>query len=230
MEKLPIRLLAVTSYIDKDDKVADIGSDHGLLPIYLASKGLTDLYASDNKKGPFERLNSQINSSGYHEKIKTKLADGLNELPPYIDTLVIAGMGGDLIASILSLGQKHLDQIKKLIVVPHAQEAELRQVISYLGFSIQDEQVIEEDGKFYEIIYALNQPCYVCGIESTFGPVNIRKKTPAFIKKWTNEHDKISSILKQNDLPEQRKIELLDLQKRIYDVITSKGDLQDDFY
>lgn len=228
MEKLPKRLLAITEYIDINDKVGDIGSDHGLLPVYLASKGMNNLYASDNKKGPYERLSQQINLSGYHQNIQVELADGLAGLPSKIDTLVIAGMGGELIASILSHGQERLDHIKKLILVPHGQEPELRQVVSYLGFSIQDEQVIEEDGKFYEVIFALNQPCFVCGIESMFGPINIRKKTPAFIKKWTEEYNKISYLLDQNNLPEQRRVELLDLKRRIYDVITTKGDLKND--
>lgn len=228
MEKLPKRLLAVTEYIDNSDSVADIGSDHGLLPIYLAKRGVKTLYASDNKRGPYERLLAQISASGLLPKIQVSLADGLTNLPHEFDTVVIAGMGGELIASILSLGQNQLDHIKKMVLLPQGQEAELRQVISYLGFSIQDEQVIEEDGKFYELIFATNQPCFVCGIESMFGPINIRKKTPTFIEKWTEEHQKIAQILEQNSLPEIRRNELLDLKKRIYDVISSKGDLQND--
>ncbi len=225
MEKLPTRLLAITQYIDCNDHVADIGSDHGLLPLFLAEQNQAYIYASDNKKGPYERLKKELSKSA--KPVNVALSDGLFELPTNIDTLVIAGMGGELIASILSNGQEHLDHIKKLILVPHGQEQELRQVISYLGFSIQDEQVIEEDGKFYELIYALNQPCFVCGIESMFGPVNIRKKTPAFLRKWQFEHDKIAKIL-EGDLPLSRREELLDLKKRIYDVITTKGDLQND--
>ena len=228
MEKLPLRLLAVAEYIDHGDKIADIGSDHGLLPIYLAAHGHGDIYASDNKKGPYNRLQARILTSGFQDKIEVQLADGLDKLPSKIDTIVIAGMGGDLIASILSLGQDHLDHIKKLILVPHGAEPELRKVISYLGFSIQDEQVIEEDDKFYEVIYATNEPCFVCGIDSTFGPVNIRKKTPTFIKKWTEEHSKLENILQQPGIPEQRKNELNGLKKLIYDVITTKGDQQDD--
>ncbi len=228
MEKLPLRLLATIPYLHENDHIADIGSDHGLLPLYLARKGFKHLHATDNKKGPFSRLISQIESHGYSHVITSAMRDGLSDLPDDIDTLVIAGMGGELIASILSIGQVHLDHIQKLVLVPHGQEADLRQVISYLGFSIQDEQVVEEDGKFYEIIFALNQPCLVCGIESMFGPINIRKKTPTFIKKWTEEHDKISILLAQDGLPEVRRNELLDLKKRIYDVISTKGDLRDD--
>lgn len=220
---LPSRLLTITTYINPSDHVADIGSDHGLLPRYLIVKGQAFVYASDNKKGPYERLKKELEHTS---NTFVDLADGLENLPIHINTIVISGMGGDLIARILTMGQDKLEKINKLILIPQGSEQELRQIISYLGFSIQDEQVIEEDGKFYDLIYALNQPCLVCGIESMFGPVNIRKKTPTFLKKWKLEHDKIEQIL-EGDIPEKRKDELLDLKKRIYDVITTKGDLQD---
>ena len=225
MDRLPPRLLAITDYIQTNDHVADIGSDHGLLPIYLAKLGVEYIYASENKKGPYNRLKAKIQSSGYAQ-IVVDMADGLDTLPMNVDTLVIAGMGGELIAKIISQGQSHLDHLKKMILLPHGNESELRQIISYFGFSIQDEQVIEEDGKFYEVIYAMNQPCLVCGIESMFGPINIRKKTPTFIKKWKAEHDKIDDLLKDDKIPERRREELVALKKKIYDVITTKGDLQ----
>lgn len=227
MKQLPPRLHAVNEYIALEDHVADIGSDHGLLPLFLAHRGVKVIYASENKKGPYQRLKKEIDQSGFSQ-INVDFADGLEKLPHDIDTLVIAGMGGELIASILAHGQAHLEHVKKLIFVPHGNEPELRQIISYFGFTIQDEQVIEEDGKFYEIIYALNQPCLVCGFETLFGPVNIRKKTPTFIKKWTIEREKIEKILSEPSLPEQRRLELESLKKRIYDVISTKGDWQND--
>lgn len=220
--KLTPRLMAITKFIEKKDHVADIGSDHGLLPLYLAENGVQYIYASDNKKGPYERLKSEIEASG-HTTIRVDLADGLDKLPLEVDTLVIAGMGGELIAAILSKGVAHLDHLKKMILVPHGQEEELRKMLSFLGFMIQDEVVIEEDGKFYELIYATNEQGVVCGLETFFGPINIRKKSATFIKKWQAEYDKITHILK-GELPLKRRMELETLLNKIGSILPKNGD------
>lgn len=223
--KLPPRLLAITKYIESKDHVADIGADHGLLALYLAQMGVGYVYASDNKKGPYSRLKSEIERSPY-QTVRVALANGLDKLPNEVDTVIIAGMGGELISSILTKGVEHLDHIKKLVLLPHGQEEEVRKILSFLGFSIMDEQVIEEDGKFYELIYATNEHSIVCNLETFFGPINLRKKSSSFVKKWQAEYDKLSHILKGN-IPESRRIEITRMLDKISSVIPKNGEQND---
>src|SRR5690554_2779581 len=94
------RLAAIAAFISSDDIVADIGSDHGKLPLYLNELGHTYVYASENKSGPYNRLKKEIGTP-LNGQIEVALKDGLNDLPPHINTVVIAGMGGELIGEIL---------------------------------------------------------------------------------------------------------------------------------
>lgn len=211
---LPLRLLRVAQFIAQDDIVADIGSDHGKLPLYLYRKGYSYIYASENKIGPYNRLKEELKivPDGI---IYPDLADGLAKLPAHINTVVIAGMGGDLIGDILTKYPAKLENVTKLILAPNGAEQELRRIISFIGFTIIDEEVIEEKDKFYDIIVAINRPCLVCGIETMFGSVNLRKKSDAFIKKWQRiyEHNKL--LLSKMDLSVKRRDELLHEQKQI---------------
>ncbi len=215
---LSLRLAAIAALIEKGDVVADIGSDHGLLPLYLAGKGYSDLYASENKKGPYNRLKKAVNAYS-SDIIEVDLADGLEKLPARINTVVIAGMGGDLIASILSAHPHKLDSVNKLILAPNSNAQTLRRTLNFIGFSISYEEIVEEKGQFYEIIIAHNKPCHVCSIETKFGSYNLRNKSETFIKMWNDVYEQNKRLLNNENLPEVRRKEILEEQSLIENVI-----------
>lgn len=213
--KFSQRLSKISQYIQVEDHIADIGSDHGQLAIFLSrEKNVSYVYASDNKIGPFNRLKQAVNDADLSEKIFLGLQDGLNDLPAEVDTIIIAGMGGDLIAEILSKGADKLDQIKKLILSPNNSEENLRKVVTYLGFSFVDETIVFEDGHYYEIMVLANDGCMVCGLETLFGPINLIKKEPLFLQKWQEIYDKNERLLLEN-LSNERRREILYMQERI---------------
>ncbi len=213
------RLKIISQFIEPEDVVGDIGTDSGQLPIFLALHGHKYVYASDNKKGPFDNLNKKVKEANLERVIKTALRDGLDRLPKKVNTLVIAGLGGELLCEILSKGQKKLDNIKKLILAPNNSEPSVRKMLSFLGFMIIDEEVVKEGRHFYEIIVAINAACPVCNLETEFGPINIRKKTPAFKEKWKKIYLRNVALLKQDELPPHRRLEIIAEQERIKNIL-----------
>lgn len=215
------RLQAIASYLKASDVVADIGSDHGKLPRYLIGLGYPYVYASENKKGPYNRLKKELEDIK-EGLIEIALADGLDRLPATVNTVVIAGMGGELIGDILTKNPQKLEQIQKLVLAPNGGEATLRRLLSYLGFSIVAEEVVADRGKYYEIMVAHNEPCLVCGIETKFGAYNLMRKSEAFFQKWQEVYERNAKLLLNTDLTPARRSELLEEQAQIQKALTKK--------
>ncbi len=213
------RLRTIASFIEQDDVVGDIGSDHGLLPLYLLRSGHEYVFASDNKKEPYERLVAAFNNDPNGTKGELSLSDGIEKLPEKVNTLVLSGMGGQLIIDILGAHSDKLEHVEKLILAPQGNEGEVRKMISFLGFQIYDEEVVAEGGKFYEIIVAHNVPCAVCGVEVMFGPQNLRKKSPTFVAKWTEVYARNAALLENEKLDQTKRDELLATQAQIENAI-----------
>ena len=206
---LPKRLLAVARYVKNNDSVADIGSDHGYLPIYLAKNYmLKGLYASDNKKGPYRRLLKNVVDAGLENSIICDLADGLEHLPASIDTLVIAGMGGEQIIDILSNDADKLKNIKKILLIPHVQAKEVRQALNQWHFMIKAEEIVEEDGHFYSLIIAEPGEEKLRIDQAIFGPRLLEHPSAAMYQMWNEQARKLQNLLNDYTLPAQRKIQV----------------------
>ena len=107
--ELSSRLKTIASFVSEGMCVADIGTDHGYIPIYLTSEGMTDkAYAMDVNRGPLERAGENIRKEGLDGRIECILSDGMEKLPIDADSVVIAGMGGDLMEQILMGGEDRL--------------------------------------------------------------------------------------------------------------------------
>lgn len=152
--KLSPRLQAIADYIPKGTVVADIGTDHGYIPVYLVSKGISSrIIATDINVGPLENASLYINKKSYGEIIETRLGDGLKCLfPNEVDTVIIAGMGGHLIAEILEDSKDITQTIKNFILQPMVASEELRRYLYNNQFMIQDEKLAKEERKIYEIM------------------------------------------------------------------------------
>ena len=146
----------------KGDVVIDVGTDHGYLPCFLVSEGkCARAYACDIAEGPLNSARSHILESGLESKITAVLSDGLEKLDDRAaesaSDIVIAGMGGELIADILARGEMSdkLNKSARLILQPNTKVPELRRFLSEHGYSTLSETAVR-DGRFiYTVICAV---------------------------------------------------------------------------
>lgn len=153
--KLSRRLAAAAEFVREGSFVADIGTDHAYLPIYLCESGrIRGAVASDVNRGPAERAKAHVAAYGLSEKISVCLCDGLDGLESYApEDICILGMGGELIVSLLSRVPWLKTEGKRLILQPMTHPEAVRSYLLDDGFSIVDEVLVEDD-KIYQIICA----------------------------------------------------------------------------
>ena len=154
--ELSIRLKTVAEAVTPGNRVADIGTDHGYVPIYLVKNNLSPGgIAMDVNKGPLEKAKEHIRAEKLSGKIATRLGNGLAPLEPgETDTVVTAGMGGDLICKILKAKPEFLIEGKELILQPQSEWFKVRQILKEYRYQIEKEWFLKEDGKYYVIIKA----------------------------------------------------------------------------
>lgn len=156
MEELNIskRLEYIAGLVRKGSVAADIGTDHGYLPIYLAKNDIcSHIIAMDVRKGPLQKAETNIKAFGAEEKITLRLSDGLDKLEKdEADTITISGMGGRLIQSILLKGIDKLTKHTRIIVSPQSEIREFRIFLKQQGFLVLQEHMLEEENQFYPIM------------------------------------------------------------------------------
>ena len=148
--ELSNRLETIASFVTEGYVVADIGTDHGYIPIYLTSNGnCPRAYAMDVNKEPLSRAKTHIEEENAGEVVSCILSDGLHELPQDdVDSIVIAGMGGDLVVRILEQDFDKLANVKELILSPQSHLERVRHFLNDHGFRILEEEFLKEDGVF----------------------------------------------------------------------------------
>ncbi|MDD2497328.1 MAG: class I SAM-dependent methyltransferase [Desulfitobacteriaceae bacterium] len=191
--KLSSRLTAVASMVRKGSVVADIGTDHGYLPAYLISQGISPYtIASDVSQGPLNAAKEVVELLALGRKVDLRLGDGLKVLSPgEADTICIAGMGDSTIIKILAGTPDVLTEVKRLVLQPMRGTSQLRRWLMEYGWDIVDEELVFEGGLFYEIIGAQPGECCLTEAEIEVGPV-LMKKRHTLLKKFLQE--KIASL------------------------------------
>ncbi len=150
------RLLCAASMVRNGAVVADVGTDHAYLPIYLISSGnAVRAIASDINEGPLSRAEANIRRFALSDKIATRLTPGLTGIEAYAPTdILICGMGGELIASILEAAEFVKNSDICLILQPMTSARELRLWLAANGFAIEEERFAKEKEKLYVVIAA----------------------------------------------------------------------------
>lgn len=182
--KLSPRLQAVAGLVLPGEPVADIGSDHAYLPIYLVQKGLVpSAVAVEVHPGPWERAAAQVRLHRLEDKIQVRLGDGFAPLAPgEVTTAVIAGMGARTIIRILRQGQALLPTLKRLVLQPMGGVPAVRQWLHDHGFYLVDEELVLEGEQFYFILGAERGEIKpLSGWEQEFGPVLLAKRHPLLV-------------------------------------------------
>ena len=156
MTELSKRLSAIAAMVDQGARFADIGTDHGYLPIYLTEQGICpSAIAMDVKDGPLSRAESHVKEAGLEKRITLRKSDGFEALKPReADTAVIAGMGGLLMIRLLENGGETVRGMKQLLLSPQSEIGQVRRYLLEHGYRICREQMILEDGKYYVILEA----------------------------------------------------------------------------
>ncbi|MBN3556168.1 tRNA (adenine-N(1))-methyltransferase [Fictibacillus nanhaiensis] len=202
-EKLSMRLERVASYVPNDTILADIGSDHAYLPCFLGlRKVIKKGIAGEITDGPYLSAKEQVELDGLNDMIEVRKGDGLSVLHSNeAEVVTICGMGGSLITSILEKGKEKLGSAERLILQPNIGARNVRNWLLKEDWVLVEEEIIQEDGKIYEILVADrtgNQP-YTKNKEAEilFGPFLLKKQNEAFKEKWVREAKQWKTILSQ---------------------------------
>lgn len=137
--------------VTEGSRLADVGTDHGYIPISLCERGvIPSAIAMDIRKGPLLCAQENIRRYGMEDRVQTRLSDGVKKLlPGEADSVVIAGMGGNVMRRILDEGRQILASVKELILQPQSEIGAVRQYLQANGYRIVSECMIFEDGKYY---------------------------------------------------------------------------------
>ncbi len=151
------RMQKLASLVTEGNRLADVGTDHGYIPIALVQAGrIPSAIAMDVNRGPLARAEAHIREAGLATYIETRLSDGLRELGAEdADTVLIAGMGGMLILRILTEGIPHLSGVEELILQPQSDVYRVRDWLQKHGYRVETEELVEEDGKYYPMMRAV---------------------------------------------------------------------------
>ena len=198
------RLELVASFVPQGAILLDVGSDHAYLPIELVERGqIESAIAGEVVEGPYQSAVKNVEAHGLKEKIQVRLANGLAafEEADQVSVITIAGMGGRLIARILEEGLDKLANVERLILQPNNREDDLRIWLQDNGFQIVAESILEEAGKFYEILVVEAGQMKLSAIDVRFGPFLSKEVSPVFVQKWQKEAAKLELALHQ--IPEK---------------------------
>ena len=209
MTKLGKRLKTIADFVDNEAIVADVGADHGKLLLYLTEQGKISLgYGIENKSGPYQILNSNLGECP-SARLVPLFQDGISVLSDDVDTLVLAGLGGETIVSILRKGIDNLTYIKTIITDSHTSIGEVRRYLTQIGYAIGDEKLVSDRNKFYEIIKFVKteEKLSYSDFEYRHGPIII--KSPEFKNHAKRLIHKINILLKK-DLPDNIKAKMIE--------------------
>jgi len=231
VRSLPPRLAAIAALIPPGESVADIGTDHAYLPIFLIQSGKSPkVIATEVNKGPFENACIRIKALGLEKKIDLRLGDGLKVLKPGEAAIaVLAGIGGNSIIDIFEKSPEVMRTIRRLVLNPATDFGKVRKWLILHGWFIKDEDLVLEQGNFYQIIAAEKGERVQAGgygpLALEIGPKIIEKKHPLlgkYLAKKLKEYNSIQKGLEISDRRESRERlkyikKLTDEMEKIYD-------------
>lgn len=174
------RLKAAIKLVDIGANVADIGTDHGYVPIYLKKNNIAKtVIAMDVGEGPLSHAKENVKKFGLENEITLRLSDGLENLRiGEVDTVIIGGMGGSLVLKILTDNKEITDSVNTFILQPQSEIERVRRFLGDYNFLITEEDMVCEDGKYYPVIKVVqNTKATVYNEEEyIYGPCLLRDK------------------------------------------------------
>lgn len=203
--ELSKRLQAVADLVTPGLKVADIGTDHGYIPIWLMEhKKSSFAVAMDINKGPLEKARENIRLHGLTSYIETRLSDGMKNLKAgEAESVVIAGMGGGLVMKILEDVKGKSLGIREWILQPQSEIQKVRTYLRESGYCIVAEDMVLDEGKFYPMMKVIKgEPELYSEAELCYGKIllkNRNKVLEEFLKKELDIKTEIRNRLQNSD-------------------------------
>lgn len=212
---LSARLQMVADFVPKGKVLADIGSDHGYLPVYLLKNGLIKkAICGEVVEGPYQQTVKEIEKAQLKNSVTVRLADGLEAIKKEdgVQLISICGMGGKLITDILTAGKNILTPEMDLLLQPNIHQALVREWLMENHYEIMQEEIVEDHDKTYEALYArkVSKRIPLTPQDLFFGPLLRQQKNPVFLKKWQRilaSHEKILHQLKTSEKAPMEKIQ-----------------------
>lgn len=208
--ELSKRLSAVAALVNSCHTVADIGTDHGYIPIYLVEqKKVCRAIAMDIGKGPLQRAKEHVKFHCLDEYIELRLSDGAKGLAKgEVEEAVLAGMGGRLMMKIIGDSKELFHDLHGFVIQPQSEYGFVRHFLEENGFTILKEDMVEEDGKYYPMMRVssgtmnLEKDCFY-----EYGKYLLTEKNQVLqeylIKEYDN-YEKIKKQLQQGTTPKQK--------------------------
>lgn len=206
MIKLSKRMKAVAAMVSSGGVLADIGTDHGYIPIALVERQkIKSAIAMDINQGPLLRAEQNIKAAHLENCIETRLSDGVEALAfGEADSIVIAGMGGELMLHILLDGKEVCASASELVLQPQSDIRKIREFLRENQYKIIDEDMVYEDGKYYPMMKAVREESgeiwarmddetkLAC---DTYGPLLLRNGHPVLRKFLVRQHRQLTQLL-----------------------------------
>ena len=180
------RLRCVAGYVEPGARVVDVGTDHAYIPLWLLQNRLCEhAWATDNKPGPLRNAARDAEAAGLRDRLTLYLCDGLSACAPEdIDTVIVAGMGGETMQGILAAAPWALE--RRLILQPQTKRALLRRWLGERGLGVADASLVHDTGRIY-LVWRVAP-----GAPADAGPVDapLLEKRDPLLKAFTQEQIK----------------------------------------
>ncbi|MBQ9136262.1 MAG: SAM-dependent methyltransferase [Lachnospiraceae bacterium] len=231
--ELSKRLQTIADMVTPGLTVADVGCDHGFVSIYLYEKQIAKkVIAMDLRPGPLARAKEHIEAFGYVEYIETRLSDGVTALAVgEAEAVICAGMGGRLMAKILSDGYEKVIAMKELVLQPQSELQFFRAFLRENNLHIIEEDMVKEDGKYYPILKVVpgagqrEKDKDLQRIEDCFGPCLTAQKHPVlkeFLEMLLERNRDILERIKKSDAQNgesRNALRIQTLEEEIKDIV-----------
>jgi len=198
-QPLSARLAAVAALVPKGARLADVGTDHGWLPVHLVyDKHVPQAIAADVKPGPLEGARERVRAHRLEARIELRLGNGLQVLSPgEVAAVTIAGMGGKRIADLVAAAPEVVHKLDRLVVQPNTDVPLVRRALRGAGLRLVDEQLLHHEGRWYTTL------AWTPGVDDTewtdadlrFGPLLRARAAPALRRRLSDELSRVARIL-----------------------------------
>lgn len=226
------RLQAIADLVTCRAVLADVGTDHAHLPVWLCETGkIKSAIAMDVRKGPLLRAETSVRLAGLEDRIQLRLSDGLEQLRAgEADSIVIAGMGGILIRTILQKCPDRAASAKELILGPQSDPDQVRRQAQNLHFRIDREDFIREDGKYYPLIHLIpGEEAAYAEEELFFGPCLLRDRNPVLkeylLRRMRTTGQILEGLKKHSTESSRRRAEELGKEKRLLEAALNRYEM-----
>lgn len=212
--ELSKRMYAVASLVTTGNRIADIGTDHAYIPIFLIQKQhIPSAIAMDVNDGPLMRATEHIREYALEDRIETRLSDGFQELKAgEADTAIIAGMGGNLVIRILKEHWNITCSLKECVLQPQSEIAKVRAFLLEEGFLFIEEDMALDDEKYYPMMKVVppsqkRNPEVWTETQLRFGKLLLEKQHPVLYQYLQREERIHRQILKSLESKDGERIE-----------------------